>query len=50
MLGTFDLTVFILSQWSQHLTVLLVFFCDDKYICCFLLSNQVVKGLTLKVV
>ena len=26
------------------------YFCDDKYTCCFLISNQVAKGLTLKVV
>ena len=26
MLDTFDLTVFILSRWSQHSTLLLVFF------------------------
>ena len=33
MLGIFDLTVFILSQWSQHSRLLLVsFFCDDKFI------------------
>ena len=31
MLGTFDSTVFILSQSSQRLTLPLVVFCHDKY-------------------
>ena len=49
MLGTFDLTVFILSQSSQHLTPSLMFFVMIN-IHVFLISNQNAEGLTLKMV
>ena len=48
MLDTFNLSVFILSQWSLHSTLLLVYFCDDKYTGFVLLSNQAAKGLNVK--
>ena len=48
MLDTFNLSAFILSQWSLHSTLLLVFFCDDKYTGFVLISNQAAKGLNVK--
>ena len=48
MLDTFNLSVFILSQWSLHSTLHLVFFFYDKYTGFVLISNQVAKGLNVK--
>ena len=48
MLDTFNLSAFILSQWSLHSTLLLVFFCDDKYTGFVLIGNQAAKGLNVK--
>ena len=48
MLGMFDVTVFILSQWSQHSTLLLVFFCNDKYTCFFFSKQPSCLGFSIK--
>ena len=48
ILDTFNLSAFILSQWSLHSTLLLVFFCDDKYTGFVLIGNQAAKGLNVK--
>ena len=50
MLGMSDLTFLFYHSDLNIQHCFLRFFCDDKYTCFFLVSNQVAKSLTLKMV